>query len=63
MIKNHMASPFESKYIDDFRIITIKGHQVEFLPSHNRKTKREHISHIKYVLPDEQFISKLPDFS
>ena len=63
MIKNHMAGTFESKYIGDFRIVTIKGHQVELMPSHSRKTKMEHISHIKYALPAEHCISKLPDYS
>ena len=53
MIKNHSAGPFDPKYIGDFRVVTLQGQQVELMPAHGGKTKMEHVTHVKYILPAE----------
>ena len=62
LIKNHTASPFDPKYVGDYRIVSFRGNQVELIPSTGGKTKMEHISNIKYIMPAERYISQLPDY-
>ena len=62
LIKNHTAMAFDAKYIGDFRIVSFKGNQVEPIPSTGGKSKMEHISNIKYVMPAERYISQIPDY-
>ena len=50
LTKNKTAGPFAPTYIGDYRIVSIKGYQVEIMPSHDRKTKTVHISDVKYML-------------
>ena len=53
---------FDAKYIGDFRIVSFKGNQVELIPSTGGKSKMEHISNIKYIMPAERYISQIPDY-
>ena len=53
LIKNHTAGPFDPCYIGDYRIVSFKGNQVELIPSTGGKSKMEHISNIKYIMPAE----------
>ena len=62
LIKNHTAGPFDPCYIGDFRIVSFKGNQVELIPSTGGRSKMEHISNIKYIMPEERYISQLPDY-
>ena len=62
LIKNHTAGPFDPKHVGDFRIVTLKGNQVELIPSTGGRSRMEHISNIKYNMPAERYISQLPDY-
>ena len=62
LTKNHTAGPFDPKYIGDYRIVSFRGKQVELIPSTESKSKMEHISNIKYIMPAERYISQLPDY-
>ena len=62
LIKNHTATAFDDKYIGDLRIVPFKGNQVEPIPSTGGKSKMEHISNIKYIMPAEHYISQIPDY-
>ena len=62
LIKNHTAGPFDPRYIGDYRIVSLKGNQVELIPSTGGRSKMEHISNIKYIMPAERYISQLPDY-
>ena len=62
LVKDHIASGFYCICIGDFRIVTPKGNQFEIIPSAGGKTHMVHISEVKYVLPAEQIIDKLPDY-
>ena len=62
LIKNHTVGPFDPKYVGDDRIVSFRGNQVELIPSTGGKSKMEHISNIKYIMPAERYISQLPDY-
>ena len=62
LIKNYTAGPFDPKYIGNYRIVSFQGNQVELIPSTGGKSKMEHISNIKYIMPAERYISQLPDY-
>ena len=62
MIKDHTAGPFQPTYKGDFRVVSIKGNQVEVMPSTGGKTHFVHIQDIKYVLPAGSIIAKLPNY-
>ena len=42
--------------------LSLKGNQVELIPSTGGRSKMEHISNIKYIMPAERYISQLPDY-
>ena len=62
LVKNHTAGPFNPKYIGDYCIVSFKGNQVELIPSTGGRSKMEHISSNKYIMPAERYISQLPDY-
>ena len=62
MIKNHTAGSFDPRYVGDYHIVSFKGNQVKLIPSTGGKSKMEHISNIKYIMPAERYISQLPDY-
>ena len=62
LIKTHTTGPFDPKYVGDYRIVCFRGNQVELIPSTGGKSKMEHISNIKYIMPAERYISQLPDY-
>ena len=62
LIKNHTAGPSDPKYIGDYCTVSLKCNQVELIPSTGGKSKMEHISNIKYIMPTERYISQLPDY-
>ena len=53
LVQNHTKGPFDPKYIGDYRVISLKG----------GLTGMKHIKHVKYVLPADQCIKQLPDYS
>ena len=63
LIQNHNKGPFDPKYIGDYRVVSLKGNQVEIQPAVGGPTEMKHIKHVKYILPTEKYIDKLPDYS
>ena len=63
MIQNHVKGPFDPKYIGDYRVISLKGNQVEIQPAAGGPTEMKHIKHIKDILPADKYINQLPDYS
>ena len=63
MVQNHIRGPFDPKYVGDYRVVSLKGHQVEVQPSIGRPTEMKHIKHVKYILPVDQYIKQIPDYS
>ena len=63
LLKDHTAGPFESKYKGDYRVVAIKGNQVELVPSIGGETFRAHITHVKPIEPADRVISQIPDYA
>ena len=63
MIQNHVKGPFDPKYIGNYRVISIKGNQVEIQPAVGGPTEMKHIKHVKHILPADMYINQLPDYS
>ena len=63
LIQNHNKGPFDPKYIGNYRVVSLKGNQVEIQPAVGGPTEMRHIKHVKYVLPADKYIDKLPDYS
>ena len=63
LIQNHNKGPFDPKYIGDYRVVSLKGNQVEVQPAVGGPTEMKHIKHVKYILPADNYIDKLPDYS
>ena len=63
LIQNHNKGPFDPKFIGNFRVVSLKGNQVEIQPAVGGPTEMKHIKHIKYVLPTNVYTNKLPDYS
>ena len=63
LIQNHMRGPFEPKYIGDYRVVSLKGNQVEIQPAKGGPTEMKHVKHVKYILPADRYINQLPNHS
>ena len=63
LIQNHNKGPFDPKFIGDYRVVSLKGNQVEIQPAIGGPTEMKHVKHVKYVLPTDKYINKLPDYS
>ena len=63
LIQNHVKGPFDPKYIGDYRIVSLKGNQVEIQPIVGGPTEMKYIKHIKYISPADRYIDQLPDYS
>ena len=63
LIQNHTKGLFDPKYIGDYRVVSLKGNQVEIQPAIDGPTEMKHIKHVKYVLPADKYISPLPNYS
>ena len=63
LIKKNVRKAFEPRYVGDYRVVSIKGQQVEVRLAAGGDTQWVHISHVKYILPADNVIKKLPDYS
>ena len=63
LVQNHCKGPFDPKYIGDYRVVSLKGNQVEVQSANGGPTEMKHITHVKYILPTDRYINQLPDYS
>ena len=63
LVQNHTKGPFDPKYVEDYQMVAIKGNQVEVRPSIGRPTEMKHVKCVKYILPADQYIKQIPDYS
>ena len=63
LIQNHNKGPFDPKYIGDYRVVSLKGNQVEIQPAVGGPTEMKHIKHVKYILPINKYINNISDYS
>ena len=63
LVPNHIRGPFDPKYVGDYRVVSLKGNQVEVQPSIGGPTEMKNIKHVKYILPVDWYIKQIPDYS
>ena len=63
LVQNHVRGLFDPKFIGDYRVIALKGNQVEIQPANGGPTEMKHIKHVKYILPVDRYINQLPNYS
>ena len=63
LVQNHVRGPFDLKFVGDYRVVSLKGNQVEVQPANGGPTEMKHIKHVKYILPTDKYIKQLPDYS
>ena len=62
LLKDHTTGVWDPRYTRDYGIVSFPGNtQVEVVDS-NGKVKLVHILDVKYVLPADRVISKLPNY-
>ena len=47
----------------DYRVVTVKGNQVEIRPSIGGHTEMKHVKHVKYILPADRYVKQMPDYA
>ena len=58
-----VKGPFDPKYIRDYRVVSLKGNQVEIQPAVGGPTEMKHIKHVKHILSTDRYVNQLPDYS
>ena len=59
LLHNHTGKSLEPRFKDDFRVLLIKGNQIQLIPIHVKETRWAHISDVKYILPADTIIDHL----
>ena len=62
LIKDHTAKAFQPHYVGNYRIVSFKGNQVEVHKTKGGNTTWVHLMDVKYILPVDNVITKLPDY-
>ena len=62
LIKDHTAKAFQPRYVGNIRIVSFKGNQVEVHKTEGGNTTWVHLTDVKYILPVDNVINKLPDY-
>ena len=62
LIKDHTAKAFQPRYVGNYRIVSFKGNQVEVHKTEGGNTTWVHLTDVKYILPVDNVINKLPDY-
>ena len=62
LIKDHTAKAFQPRYVGNYRIVSFKGNQVEVHKTQDGNTTWVHLTDVKYILPVDNVITKLPDY-
>ena len=62
LIKDHTAKAFQPCYVGNYRIVSFKGNQVEVCKTKGGNTTWVHLTDVKYILPVDNVITKLPDY-
>ena len=60
--KDHTAKAFQPCYVGNYRIVSFKGNQVEVRETEGGNTTWVHLTDVKYILPVDDVINKLPDY-
>ena len=54
LVQNYVKGPFDPKYIGDYRVVSLKGNQVEVQPTNGGPTEMKHINMLNmFYLPTD----------
>ena len=62
LIKDHTAKALQPCYVGNYRIFSFKVNQVEVCKAEGGNTTWVHLTDVKYILPVDNVITKLPDY-
>ena len=62
IIRNHTGRPLEPWFKGHFRVLAIKGNQVQLKSLQKGDMQWAHIKDVKYVLPADAVIAQIPDY-
>ena len=62
LIKDHTAKAFQPHYVGNYRIVSFKGNQTEVHKTKGGNTTWVHLTDVKYILPVDNVIAKLPNY-
>ena len=62
LIKDHTPKAFQPHYVGNYRIFSFKGNQIEVHKTEGGNTTWVHLTNVKYILPVDNVITKLPDY-
>ena len=62
LIKYYTAKAFQPHYVGNYRIVSFKGNQVEVCKTEGGNTTWVHLTDVKYIVPVDNVITKLPDY-
>ena len=63
MIKAQKKQAFEPRYEGYYRVVKIRGNQVDTVPTEGGDMKTAHIKHIKPILPVDRVVNVIPDYT
>ena len=63
LVQNHTKGPFDPKYVGDYRVVAVRGNQVEVRPSIGGHTEMKHVKRVKYILLADRYIKQIPDYT
>ena len=63
MIKTQKKQAFEPRYEGYYRVVKIRGNQVDAVPTEGGDMKTAHIKHIKPILPADRVVNAIPDYT
>ena len=61
LIKDHTAKVLQPHYVGNYRIVFFRGNQVEVCKTKGGNTTWVCLTDVKYILPVDNIITKLPD--
>ena len=60
LLRNHTKTGVEPRFKGYFRVVSIKGNQIQVMPINGKESQWAHITDVKYVLPADRIIDHLP---
>ena len=62
LLRNHTRRPLEPQFKGHFRVLAIKGNQVQLKSLQRGDTRWAHTKDVKYVLPADAVIAQIPNY-
>ena len=63
MVKKHDKKLFEPRYEGYYRVVKIRGNQLDIIPIEGGPQKTIHIKHAKPIIPVDRVMQEMPDYT